>query len=57
MNMIPHKPLDFLALAATMRLRHFLQTFDPDDEQSIEAGSALYRAALFAIREREGQQS
>lgn len=43
-----------LALAAAMRLRRYVKTqFNPDDPRSIAAAEALYRAALFAIRERD----
>lgn len=43
-----------LALAAAMRLHRYVQTqFNPNSEQSIAAADALYRAALFAIRERD----
>lgn len=45
-----------LALAATLRLRRYVQTqFNPNDERSIAAADALYRAALFAIRERDAR--
>jgi hypothetical protein len=45
---------NLFALAAAMRLRRYVQTrFNPDCELSIAAADALYRAALFAIRERD----
>lgn len=48
-----HQPL---ALAAAMRLRRYVVTqFNPNSERSIAAADALYRAAIFAIRERDGQ--
>lgn len=48
-----HQPL---ALAAAMRLRRYVQRqFNPNDPRSIAAADALYRAAIFAIRERDAQ--
>lgn len=47
-----------LALHAAMRLRRYVQTqFNPNSEQSIVEADALYRAALFAIRERDAHSN
>lgn len=44
-----------LALAAAMRLRRYVvEQFDPNSEESLAIADALYRAAIFAIRERDG---
>lgn len=48
--------MSLLALAAAMRLRRYVQTqFNPNDEHSVAVAEALYRAAIFAIRERGAQ--
>lgn len=45
-----------LALAAAIRLRRYMQTqFNPNSEHSFAAADALYRAAIFAIRERDAR--